>query len=147
MKLRNSRPRILQGKPRNLSESDWRGITYQNWSFYLKVCFKISNECVQSGYLNGKKKQRNISSGYSLIMRQLKWRLYMKTDTRLFSVLSLLSIKLQKTFIKVLKTSRFAIVRKLLLLSKRCTPKNRIWGWSGARVWGIVSLCVSGVGE
>ena len=103
MKLRNSRPRILKGQRRNLSESDWRGITYQNWSFYLKVCFKISNECVQSGYLNGKKKQRNISSGYSLIMRQLKWRLYMKTDTRLFSVLSLLSINSRKRLSKFWK--------------------------------------------
>ena len=34
--------------------------------------------------------------------------------------------KLQKTFIKVVKMSRFAIVRKSILISKRCTQKIRI---------------------
>ena len=32
--------------------------------------------------------------------------------------------KLWKTFLKVLKTSHFAIVRKSLLLSKRCIQRN-----------------------
>ena len=34
--------------------------------------------------------------------------------------------KIQKTFIKVVKMSRFAVVRKSILLSKRCTHKKRI---------------------
>ena len=32
--------------------------------------------------------------------------------------------KLQNTFIKLLQTSHFAIARKSLFFSKRCTPKN-----------------------
>ena len=42
--LRTSRLRIFKGKPRNLSEIDWRRITYiyQYLSLYLKACFKIS---------------------------------------------------------------------------------------------------------
>lgn len=34
--------------------------------------------------------------------------------------------KLWKTFKKVLRKSRFAIVRKTLLLSKRCTPSPQV---------------------
>ena len=43
--LRTSRLLIFKGKHRNLSEShDWRGITHQNLSLYLKVCLKFSSE-------------------------------------------------------------------------------------------------------
>ena len=53
----------------------------------------------------------------------------------------------RETFIKVLKTSRFAIVRKSLLHSKGCTRRKRIWGRSGARGRRIVSFCVQEGGE
>ena len=43
--LRTSRLLIFKGKHRNLSEShDWRGITHQILSLYLKVCLKFSSE-------------------------------------------------------------------------------------------------------
>ena len=40
--LRTSRLRIFKGKRRNWSESGWRGITYQNKSLSLKVCFETN---------------------------------------------------------------------------------------------------------
>lgn len=51
--LRTSRLHIFKQKCTNLSESDWRGVTYQNYFIYLKVCFKIWNECVHDAYSNG----------------------------------------------------------------------------------------------
>ena len=52
--LQTARLHIFRGKCSNLSESVWRGITYpyQNWSLYLKVCFKFSNECLFDAYSN-----------------------------------------------------------------------------------------------
>ena len=70
--------RMFKGKHRNLSESGWRGITYQHLSLYWKVCFKISNEFANDAYSNrfffffAKEKKK------ALIIRQLKW-LCMKT--------------------------------------------------------------------
>lgn len=56
--------------------------------------------------------------------------------------------KLQNTFIKLLQTSHFAIARKSLFFSKRCTPKNvHVWGRSGALEWGNFSLRVPGAGN
>ena len=54
------------------------------------------------------------------------------------------SDKLQKMFIKVLKTSCFAIVQKSILLSKKCTPQKCICGEGGG---GIVSFCMPSGGE
>ena len=103
MKLRNSTLRVLKGKRRNLSESDWRGITIKIEVSIWRCVLKFqTNVCKVVTWME-KKKQRNISSGYSLIMRPLKWRLYMKTDTRLFSVLSLLSINSRKRLSKFWK--------------------------------------------
>ena len=103
MKLRNSTPRVLKGKRRNLSESDWRGITIKIEVSIWRCVLKFQTNVCKVGTWMEKKKQRNISSGYSLIMRPLKWRLYMKTDTRLFSVLSLLSINSRKRLSKFWK--------------------------------------------
>ena len=45
--------RGFNGKRANLLECGWRRITYQNLSLYLKLCFKISNECMYDAYYNG----------------------------------------------------------------------------------------------
>ena len=50
--LRTSTLHIFKEKCRNLSESGWGGIIYQNYSLYLKVCFNICNECAYDAYSN-----------------------------------------------------------------------------------------------
>ena len=45
--------RSFKGKRGKLLECGWRRITYQNLSLYLKLCFKISNQCAYDAYCNG----------------------------------------------------------------------------------------------
>ena len=69
-------------------------------------------------------------------------------------IIHLLSFSKKKTLKKVVKMSRFAIVRKSILISKRCTPKNihmrsiRSTGvgnclFLSARGWGREKICKS----
>ena len=53
----------------------------------------------------------------------------------------------KNSFLKVVKKFHFAIVRKSLLLSKRLTPKKRIWGRSGARGGELSPFACPGVGN
>ena len=124
MKLRNSTPRVLKGKRRNLSESDWRGITFKIEVSIWRCVLKFQTNVCKVGTWMEKKKQRNISSGYSLIMRPLKWRLYMKTDTRLFSVLSLLSINSRKRLSKFWKRLVLLLYGNYYCFQKDVLQKN-----------------------
>ena len=100
--LRTSRLRVFKEKRRNFLESGCREITYQHLCLSSSYVLKFQTN-VRKVRPWMKKKQRNISSAYSLIMRQLKCRLYLKTDTRLFTVLSLLSINSRKRLSKFWK--------------------------------------------
>ena len=146
MKLRNSTPRVLKGKRRNLSESDWRGITIKIEVSIWRCVLKIQTNVCKVGTWMEKKKQRNISSGYSLIMRPLKWRLYMKTDTRLFSVLSLLSINSRKRLSKFWNVSFCYCTEITTAFKKMYSKKTYVRSIRSSGVGNCLPLRVRGWG-